>query len=63
MIEGDHAVYLGTREVQAFCHDGNGAGGHKPERRLNSMQHFQERSGTPLMLGQDAPHYGLFGRR
>ena len=51
MVEGQHAVYIGTRHVEHVGHDGNGQWIDIAELRLQSLQTQQHRARfTPKRL-------------
>jgi len=58
MIESHDAVDFRARQVQPFRDHGNSASRNEAQRGLYSVQHFQERTGASLVLGNDAPYDG-----
>ena len=56
-------MYLGAREVELLGDHGNGHRRHKPQLRLDGMQHFEQWTGACLVFRNDAPHDGHVGGR
>jgi Bacterial protein of unknown function (Gcw_chp) len=63
VVEGENAVYLGTREVEPLSDLGNGAFWNEAQGGLYGVQNLEQWARASFVFSHDPPHDGAFGRR